>query len=450
VRPDERLSRQHDPNGKPPAADPEPGWESDLLDEQGVSTRVTPGTGRKVKISAAVVALALLAGFFVVHFLKASARSELSSASRAAASRPLPVDVVVAGSATGTRPLKLPGQTAAWYESIIYARVSGYVAKWYVDIGDHVRRGQTLAAIDTPELDAELTAARAELTSALAQVKVREAEAEFAKTTYERWRDSPKGVVSEQEREAKKADYDSSVAKLNAARAEVALDQAKVDHFAAMTQFKQVTAPFDGTITERRIDIGNLVTAGSTAGNTSLYRMSQDDPLRVFVDVPQSAAGELMKLGVPVQIRAASVPNRIFDGKITRTANAINPQARTLRVEIDIPNPDRALVPGMYVEVSFQLQTGGMVQVPAAALVFRASGPEVAVVDNSGRVSFRQVTIARDDGNFVELGSGISPGEQIALNISGQISEGDKVHVNESGNAPSPGNASPATALQAR
>jgi RND family efflux transporter MFP subunit len=415
-----------------------------LLQERGVSTSFAPGTGRRIKISVGVVAVALLIGYSAVYFLKASARSELSSVSKEAASRPPLVNAIIVGNAAGTRPLILPGQTAAWYESTIYARVSGYVAKWYVDIGDHVHRGQTLATIDTPELDAELAGARAELTAAQAQVKVREAEAEFAKTTYERWRDSPKGVVSEQEREAKKSDYDSGVAKLNAARAQVALDQAKVDHFMAMTQFKQVTAPYDGKITERRIDIGNLVNVGSATGNTLLYRMSQNDPMRIFVDVPQSAAGELMKIGVPVQIRSASMPNHPISGKITRTAEAINPQARTLRVEIDIPNPDEVLVPGMYVDVAFQLQTSDMVQVPAAALVFRASGPEVVVIDNAGHVSFRKVAIARDDGNMVELGSGVAPGEKVALNISNQIRDGDKVTAIE------PNSGAPPTASKVR
>lgn len=426
MQPDDRFPQ------RTPAVDAEHGRESELLDERGVSTSVAPGTGRRIKISAVIVAIVLLIGFSIVHFLKASERSELASASKAAASRPLSVSAIIVGGAASPRALTLPGQTAAWYESTIYARVSGYVAKWYVDIGDHVRRGQTLATIDTPELDAELAGARAELTAAQAQVKVREAEAEFAKTTYERWRDSPKGVVSEQEREAKKSDYDSGVAKLNAARAQVALDQAKVDHFMAMTQFKQVTAPYDGKITERRIDIGNLVNVGSATGNTLLYRMSQNDPMRIFVDVPQSAAGELMKIGVPVQIRATNIPNHVISGKITRTAEAINPQARTLRVEIDIPNPDDVLVPGMYVDVAFQLETSDMVQVPAAALVFRSSGPEVAVIDNSGHISFRKVVITRDDGNMVELGTGVSPGERVALNVSSQIRDGDKVTAVES------------------
>jgi RND family efflux transporter MFP subunit len=413
-------------------------------DASRVSTGFAPGTGRRIKIAAAATAIVLLSGFLLVHFLRASGESRLQEVSKAESSRRPPVNVIIARSSGATRPLTLPGETAAWYESTLYARVTGYVAKWFVDIGDHVRRGQILATIETPELDADLAAARAELTAAEAQVKVRAAEAEFANSTNERWRDSPKGVVSDQEREAKRADYDSAVAKLNAARAQVALDRARVDRFMALTQFKQVTAPFDGTVTERRVDIGNLVTAGSINGNTLLYRVSQENPMRVFVDVPQSAAGELMKANVPVQITASSIPGRIFSGEIARTAKAINPQARTLRVEVDIPNADQALVPGMYVDVAFALQSTNLVQVPAAALVFRSSGPQVAVVNDAGRVSFRKVTIARDDGNMVELGSGLSPGDKVALNISSQISDGETVAVSESADGPS------ATALKTR
>jgi RND family efflux transporter MFP subunit len=406
-------------------------------DGANVSTSFAPGTGRKIKISAVTAAIVLLVGFLIVHFLRSSGESQLQEVSKTESARRPPVNVIVARSSGQTRPLTLPGETAAWYESTLYARVTGYVAKWNVDIGDHVRQGQILATIETPELDADLAAARAELTAAEAQVKVRAAEAEFARSTNDRWRDSPKGVVSDQEREAKRADYDSAVAKLNAARAQVALDQARFDRFTALTRFKQVSAPFDGTVTERRVDIGNLVTAGSTNGNTLLYRISQENPMRVFVDVPQSASGELMKPNIPVQITASSIPGRSFSGEIARTAKAINPQARTLRVEVDIPNADQALVPGMYVDVAFALQSTNLVQVPAAALVFRSSGPQVAVVNDAGRVSFRKVTIARDDGNMVELGSGLSPGDKVALNISSQIGDGDTVAVSESaGGAP--------------
>jgi len=331
----------------------------------------------------------------------------------------------------------LPGETAAWFETTIYARVNGYVAKWLVDIGDHVKKGQLLATIETPELDAELQAARAQLKASEAQVVARQAEAEFSKTTNERWRDSPKGVVSDQERDAKKADYESAEAHLYAADAQVNLDKSKVDQYGALAEFKQVRAPFDGTITERKIDIGNLVTAGSGSTTTSLYRMAQTDPLRIFVDVPQSAAGELMTPGVPAEIRAGGAVGGVFAGKIARSAEAINAQARTMRVEVDMPNADHKLVPGMYVNIAFRLPPRGLVEVPAAALIFRASGTQVAQVDAGGKVRFANVMIARDNGSLVQLASGVRPGDKLVLNISSQIAEGQSVAVNdpESGDA---------------
>jgi RND family efflux transporter MFP subunit len=337
------------------------------------------------------------------------------------------VDVVTVRDDTGNGNLTLPGETAAWYESTIYARVDGYVAKWYVDIGDHVKSGQVMASIDTPELDAELMAAKAKLQAADAQVKVSEANAAFASSTYARWRDSPKGVVSEQEREDKKAGNDAAVAQLQAARAQVALDQADVSRLSAFEEFKRVLAPYDGTVTERRIDIGNLVTAGSSGNTTSLYKISQDDPIRVFVDVPQSAAPDLMKTGVPAQISISDSSAPAIAGKITRTSQAVNPQARTFRAELDIPNPNRALVPGLYVQVAFQLNNAGMYQVPAASLTFTSSGPKVAVVTADNQVQFHPVTIGRDDGDHVELSSGVSQGDRLVLNISNQIADGEKV-----------------------
>ena len=404
--------------------------------EARVTTAFSPRTGRRLKISAAAGAIVLIASFLTVYLLKASGESKLQATSKAESSVKQLVNVITVQSPGTTRPLTLPGETAAWYESTLYARVTGYVGKWLVDIGDHVRQGQVLAIIETPELDADLIAARAELTAAEAQVKVRAAEAEFAKSTNERWRDSPKGVVSDQEREAKRADYDSAIAKLNAAQAQVALDRARVDRFTALAQFKQVTAPFDGTVTERRVDVGNLVTAGSTS-NTLLYRLSQESPMRVFVDAPQSVSGELLKPGVTVQIKSSSLPGVTISGEVARTAKAINPQSRTLRVEVDIPNTDQVLVPGMYVDVNLALPGSNLVQVPAAAMVFRSSGPQVAVIDDKGRVNFRNVTIARDDGNMVEVGSGLAPGDRVALNISSRIADGEIVTVAESGNGTS-------------
>jgi RND family efflux transporter MFP subunit len=394
-----------------------------------VSTSFDPGTGRSTKRGVGIAAAFLAVCFVIVIIVRHMHANAVEKIGETAYSTPPPVDVVIARPATLGQDLVLPGETAAWYETTIYARVNGYVAKWLVDIGDHVKKGQVLAIIETPELDAELQAARAQLRASQAQVEARKAEAEFSKTTNERWRDSPKGVVSDQEREAKKADYESSEARLYAADAQVNLDKSKVDQYGALAEFKQVKAPFDGTITERKIDIGNLVTAGSSTTTTPLYRMAQTDPLRIFVDVPQSASGELMNAGAPAEIRATGAVGGVFSGKIARSAESINAQARTMRVEVDMPNANHALVPGMYVNIAFRLPPRGLVEVPAAALIFRASGTQVAQVDENGKIHFEDVVIARDNGSLVELASGVQPGDKLVLNISSQIASGQKVTV---------------------
>jgi RND family efflux transporter MFP subunit len=400
-------------------------------EEEGpVPTHFKPDTGRRLKKGAAIAVAVLLLGFIVIRVARFFDERAVANASETAYAAPPPVDVVIAQPVRSGQDLVLPGQTAAWYESTIYARVNGYVANWLVDIGDHVKKGQLLATIETPELDAELAAARSALKASQAQVSAREAEGEFARSTNERWRDAPKGVVSDQERESKKADFNSASARLFAARAQVAADKSRVEQFGALAEFKQVRAPFDGTITERKIDVGNLVTAGSASTTTPLYRITQNDPLRVFVEVPQSAAADLMKDGVPAQIRSQGAAPGVFAGEIARTAQAINPQARTMRVEVDLPNAANALVPGMYVSVAFQLAPKGQVEVPAAALVFRADGPQVARVGKDGKVEFVSVTIARDNGSLVELGSGVSAGDRLVLNISSQIVSGQAVAVN--------------------
>jgi RND family efflux transporter MFP subunit len=398
-------------------------------EQDAVSTQFSPNTGQRLKTGAGIAAAVLLLGFITVGAVRFLDGRALARAEEKAYLAPPPVDVVIARPVSAGQDLVLPGQTAAWYDTTIYARVNGYVAKWSVDIGDHVKKGQVLATIETPELDAELRAALAQLQASQAQAVARKAEAEFSRTTNERWRDSPKGVVSDQEREAKKADYESAQARLFAATAQVALDKARVEQYRASAEFKAVTAPFDGTITERKIDVGNLVTAGSTSTTTPLYKISQNDPLRVFVDVPQSVAAELMKPGAPAEVRPVDSAAGAVIGKVTRTAEAINAQARTMRVEVDIPNAAHGLVPGMYVNVAFRLQVRGLVEVPAAALVFRANGAQVARVGSDNKVSFQSVRIARDNGSMVELASGATAGDRLVLNISSQIAAGETVTV---------------------
>ncbi|HEV8019495.1 MAG TPA: efflux RND transporter periplasmic adaptor subunit [Steroidobacteraceae bacterium] len=423
--------------------DTENGAQTQAVESHAVSARFDPHTGERLKRGARIVVIVLVAAFVLVsvdRFIKARS---VARDTRAAASAPPLVDVVAAQAVGAVQRLLLPGYTAAWHSSTIYARVDGYVGNWFVDIGDHVHAGQVLALIETPDLDAELAATRAQLKADQATVLVRKAETEFARTTYDRWRDSPQGVVSEQEREEKKAGYDTAVARQRSAEADVALAEAQVNKYQALTQFKKVTAPYDGVITVRDIDIGNLVTAGSTSSTTPLYVMTQNDPIRIFVDAPQSAADDLITSKAPVQVQTSAGVIRDYTGKVTRTSGSLNPQARTLRVEVDLPNLKDEFVPGMYVKVGFGLAPRGLVQVPAAALLFRASGPQVALVDGSGRIHFRDVSIGRDDGKVVELSSGVAPGDRLALNLSSQITDGELVAAHGVGTGKA---ASPATA----
>jgi RND family efflux transporter MFP subunit len=403
---------------------------SDKVDDGTVSTAYAPDTAQRLRKGAIIIACVLIVALVLVRVVGFFHEHALAGEARAAASTPHTVDVIAAAPVGAAQHFALPGQTAAWHSSTIYARVNGYVASWVVDIGDHVRSGQIMATIDTPELDAELSAARAQMKTAQAQVQVRKAEAAFARTTYERWRDSPDGVVSAQEREEKRAAFDTANAQLQSAIAQVALDQARVDQYAALSAYKEVRAPFDGTITQRNIDIGNLVTAGSTSATTPLYVMTQNDPMRVMIEVPQSAATDLMQGELPVTVSGSGGGQALtYSGKVTRNAQALNAQARTLQVEVDIPNAAGHWVPGMYVTASFDLRPRGLVQVPAAALLFRASGTQVASVNDQGRIVMHDVAIARDDGNLVELSSGVKPGDRLVLNLSSQIGAGDPVEV---------------------
>jgi RND family efflux transporter MFP subunit len=392
-----------------------------------VATSYGPGTANRLRIFAGVFAILLAAAFFVVQHIKGREEATLAAATAVRAEQPPPVEVIKVELAPPTQALTLPGEVRGWYTSTIYARVSGYVAKWIVDIGDRVKKDQVLATLDTPELDSQLEAAQHQLAVADAEVKVREADSEFARTTFQRWQGSPKGVVSDQEREDKKAQYAVAVAQLNAARARVSQEQANVDRLTFMAGFKKVTAPYDGVVTERRIDIGDLV----TAGNTLLYGVAQYDEVRVFTNVPQGVSGDT-GVGTVVGVTASQYPKRVFEGKIARTSESIDPRARTLRVEVDLQNKDLALLPGMYVQTEFHLKSASSVQVPASAILFRTGGPQVAIITDNGTVKFQDVTIGRDNGNFVELASGVSEGDKVALNISSQIADGDKVTVSES------------------
>jgi RND family efflux transporter MFP subunit len=196
-----------------------------------------------------------------------------------------------------------------------------------------------------------------------------------------------------------------------------------------LTQFKNVTAPFDGIITDRRVDPGDLVTAGSSANTAPLFVIQQTDKIRIFASAPQGVAARL-SVGSPVKVTTADGTSRTYEGKITRMTGSVDPHARTMLVEVVLPNGNYVLSPGMYIRAEFQVAQSPSVQVPASAIIFRAKGPQVALVTKDGTISFRNVTIASDDGEFVDLGSGVKLGDDVALNINSQISDGDKVAIN--------------------
>ncbi|HEY1686565.1 MAG TPA: efflux RND transporter periplasmic adaptor subunit [Tepidisphaeraceae bacterium] len=386
------------------------------------------GMGWKLAIVVVVLAAGLGIGFAVVRHHRADQESLLQSETQQTTEEAPTVDTVLVKSAPSSNPLSLPGETHGWYQSTIYARVNGYVDKWNVDIGDKVHKGEILATIATPDLDAQSQAAIQQLAVAQSGIAVAQANAAFAKTTYERWHNSPPGVVAPQETDEKKAAYDSSIAELQAAQSKVSAAEAEVDRLRAMESYKNVTVPYDGIITMRRIDIGNLVTAGSTSNTSPLYDLAQVNVIRVFADVPQYACSQIT-IGVPATMTSKSFPGRVFHGTVARTARAIDTATREMKVEVDIPNPDGTLVPGMYVTVNFQVQRKGLLEIPASALMFRTAGPQVAVVNANGKIDFHEVEIAVDDGNNVDIGSGLQNGDRIALNLSSQISDGEKVQV---------------------
>jgi RND family efflux transporter MFP subunit len=393
--------------------------------------RISPGTGGRLFRIAAIGVVALLAGFLYVRGERSASDDRLAQEASGSAAEPPTVEVVAAVPSDPVQTITLPGEAAAWDETTIYSRVNGYVSKWFVDIGDHVAAGQSLATIETPELDAELVAAKAKLNVSVAQVAVKQAQADFAATSEARWRDSPKGVVSEEERDSKKAGNAEAAANLNAARAQVQLEQAEVDRLTALAGFRTVKAPFAGTIVQRHINTGDLVTAGSTANTSSLYRLEQENPIRVFVYAPQSLAARLVQNNATAEVTIADQANTRLSGKVARTSKSLNENSRTLRTEIDIPNANHALLPGMYVQVALRVEGEKSVQVPPAALQFRSGGPRVAVVDDKGIVEFRDVVISSDDGSLVAIRSGLNGGDRIIVNLSSEIVDGQKVKTHE-------------------
>ena len=405
-----------------------------------VPVHYTKDTSGRAKFFGIIVALALVVlfvwGMLTRHHHDAVQESDV----QASASAPIPLDVVHVQQSPAEKVLSLPGQVSAFYATTIYARVSGYLLKWNNDIGDHVTKDQVLAEIDTPDLDDQYNSAVAKWKELQAEALVAKTSAEFALASFHRYEKSaPEGAVSQEEVDQKKAELDATNAKVDAAKAQVDSAKEEMNRLKTLQNFKQVTAPFDGVITERTVDPGALVTAGSTTSTTPLFNIAKSDQVRVFVDVPQPAVPDVT-VGMDATIEAREYPGRQFHGRVDRTSLAIDPVSKTLNVEVLTPNPDFKLLPGMYVTATFQANRASPpLRVPASALAFGPSGAQVVVVSADERVSFRNVKISRDLGDSVEIASGLEPNDTVALNVGSQVSDGDRVqpHLIDQASAPS-------------
>jgi RND family efflux transporter MFP subunit len=351
------------------------------------------------------------------------------------------VNTVRVRRAASTSELVLPGNIQAITDAPIYARADGYVLRRYVDIGDRVKAGQILAEIETPDLDQQVRQARASLLqarSALAQAEANLVQAKstehLAQLTVERWKVLvARGVLARQDGDQKQADFEVAVANrkaqeanVSAAQSNVSAAEANLGRLLDLQGFEKITAPFSGLITARNFDVGALVASGSVSGH-ELFHMAQIEVVRIFVDVPQSYA-PFIHTGLAAEVTVQQLPNRVFAGKVTRTSESLDPNTRTLLTEVDVPNPASSLLPGMYARVTLRsVSAEPPLLVPGDALVARANGIRVAVVDDDGVVHFQKVLVGRDYGTETEVLSGLQGGEQVIINPTDDVREGAKV-----------------------
>ncbi|MEK7915890.1 efflux RND transporter periplasmic adaptor subunit [Burkholderia contaminans] len=386
------------------------------------SRGATPGAPQRPRARRLTVPLAAVALAAALLAIGIVPRVDARAAQRAqvAAQQALPVSVIAPGTAPADQTLTLPGSVMPFADASIYARTSGYIAHWSADLGTHVKAGQTLAQISAPDLDAQLRQARADEASAQANY-------DYAKSTAQRWQDMLKTQSVSQQ------DTDTKVADMNAKRAMLASAQANVAHLAELVSYESVAAPFDGVITARNVDVGTLVTAGGTPGSPGLsgelFHLEQTDTLRVFVDVPQDSATGV-SAGTSVYLTTPQYPGRRFAARVARSAGAIDPVTRTLRVEIDVDNRDGALMPGAYAQAHLVVPSAApALDLPVSALLFRPGGVTVATVGANGRTALKTVQIGRDFGTRVEIVSGLAAGDRVIDNPGDAITAGEAVKI---------------------
>jgi RND family efflux transporter MFP subunit len=378
---------------------------------------------------AGVLALAALAGGLAFGFAPRlrHERELLAAAAEVSASKPR-VTVVAARAATPTAERVLPGSSQPLLEAAIYARTTGYLKGRRVDIGDRVKEGDLLADIAAPEIDAQLEQARATLLLTRANLARDQANMELAHIELNRSRNLlARQAVPQQEFDASLATAKVTDAIVKATESNLRVNQANIQRLEALQSFQKVIAPFAGIITARNVDPGALVSADSPSTTRELFHLVQMETLRVFVNVPQVFATDV-KVGQEAVVFRREDPRRTFAGKVTRTADALDPNTRTLLTEVQVPNRDGALRPGMYLQVKFifrrQVST---VLIPAAALATRSEGPRLAVLDREHRVHYQNIQLGRDFGSETEVVAGLEAGEAVVVHPGDDLPDGIEI-----------------------
>jgi RND family efflux transporter MFP subunit len=368
----------------------------------------------KIAVIVLLVLLAAGAGRTVVSRMHNSNSLEAGTAERGK----LYVNTVVAKPSEAGQTVQLPGTLQGFVQSPIYARAGGYVKRWTKDIGAHVSKGEVLAEIETPEIDQQLSqsiAARNQAASSL----------DLAKSTAERWEAlRKKDAVSQQELDERRSNSAQAAANLAAA-------DANVNRLKQLENFKRIVSPVEGVITRRNVDTGDLIDAGASGGVArAMFVVTQTDPLRLYVNVPQTYA-QLVKVGQVVSITQAELRGQKFEGKVARTAASIDAATRSMQVEIALPNGEGTLLPGAFVQVALPLASSSRLSIPNNALMIRGDGIKVATLDAKGTVKLKPIQVGRNYGINVEVVDGLKGGERIVVNPADSLTDGDVVNFAE-------------------
>jgi RND family efflux transporter MFP subunit len=400
--------------------------------EVGAAPPVRPMDGRRMIVIAGSVAVVLLVLLIVTIVPRRTVQHELRAEAAARDSAPIVQVTTVHRAAAGSE-LTLPGTIQALHEGAIYARVPGYVRRWYADIGSVVHAGQVLADIDAPELEQNVQQARSQLEQTRAALGL-------ARADLERWRVLARdSAATGQELDQKRAAYDAAVANTGAM-------DANLRRLTQTRQYTRVTAPFTGVVTARNVDIGSLITAaGATSapvsaggapgvGSGSLFRLAETDTVRTYITVPEAYATSITP-GLEASVEVQGIQGRTFTGHVVRTSRSLDAASRTLLTEIDVANHDFALLPGMYAQARLRFpRVTPPLLLPSSTLVIRSSGPQVMVVERApnGRsavIRLRSVQVARDYGSTVEIAGGVIDGATVVLNPNADLADGAKVRV---------------------